>query len=693
MSLGLPEIGTGSNYFSQYDSNITGLLSRIYDNNSNVILAKDVRDPIWTLWNRIQLVASQSLTASYFYSLGTPSTTTIGGILEGSTFSNVTFNQLFDTMLLPYVSPVVNNFGPSITEIQFGNTTPINLTYSINIGSFPLDGVYAIQFTSPNTSSLIPSKLVTGSDPETGTTNNFSLTYSTATVSVVRYDVATMSFRTTDLTVFNATTSIAQKHKMYYGQITIPGGFTYSDPSSITSVASYLSDTRIKGLSFSELGTNVNMSQIVDFNSQYFVFASPRIWGFNYPVGFYVDNLFSQDFTKVRSSSNLTNEYNYVAPYDVWISNYPFFDPHLISTINLPQGYVGSTSSNVVSPSVVIGDQGFQGPMGPQGTGPQGSTGSTGPRGVTGSQGPTGPSSITIDVTPIISGTFGGILFESSSNKVTESSKFSYNNITNQFSFGTPSFYGVQALTASFNISVDRNWGFRIGDSNGNSILSAFQSTPRDGSVIINESSFLSSLTSLNVSNLKSTFTIYGRSPTSSSYVMRILDGSTNDVMGIRTDGRVVFGQPSGGLAYYDSIFKINDSRDNTTPTIFKVVGATTSNSYIICDSNLTGRLFEVTGGGTTSVVDFKVSNSLSVKSNTAVGYVSFNSINNYVTVTNPLATPNSHIFISMSYSSLGNLYLSSPSVGWVEKGNGTFSIHDLNGATMSYSYLIINGF
>ena len=362
MSLGLPEIGTGSNYFSQYDSDITGLLSRIYDNNSNVILAKDVRDPIWSLWNQIQQVASQSLTASSLYSLGTPSTISVGGIVEGSTFSNVTINQLFDTMLLPYITPVVDNFGPSITEIQFGNTTPINLTYSISVGSVPLDGSYAIQFLSPNPSSLIPNKPVTGNDPETGTTNNFSLTYSTATISVIDYAIATMSFRTADLTVFTATTSIAQKHKRYYGQITIPGGFTYSEPSSVTSVAAYLTDTRIKGLSFSELGVNINMSQLVDFDSQYFVFASPRVWGFNYPVGFYIDNIFSQDFTRVRSNSNFTNEFGYVAPYDVYISNQPFYEPQLVSTINLPQGYVGSNFNNVVSSSIVMGDQGPTGP-------------------------------------------------------------------------------------------------------------------------------------------------------------------------------------------------------------------------------------------------------------------------------------------------------------------------------------------
>jgi hypothetical protein len=689
MSLGLPEIGTGSNYFSQYDSNITGLLSRIYDNNSNVILAKDVRDPIWSIWNQIQLVASQSLTASSFYSLGTPSTITIGGILEGSTFSSVTLNQLFDTMLLPYVSPVVDNFGPSITELQFGNTTPINLTYSINVGSVPLDGGYAIQFISPNPSSLISSNAVTGNDPETGTTNNFSLTYSTATISVVQYAVATMSFRTTDLTVFTATNSIAQKHKRYYGQITIPGGFTYSDPSSITTVAAYLTDTRIKGLSFSELGVNVNMSQLVEFNSQYFVFSSPRVWGFNYPVGFYMDNIFNQDFTRVRSNSNLTNEFGYVAPYDVYISNQPFYQPQLVSTINLPQGYVGSNFNNVVSPSVVMGDQGFQGPTGPQGfqgpTGPQGFQGPTGPQGF---QGPTGPNAITLDVTPIISGTFGGILFESSSSKVTESSKLSYNNITNQFSFGTPSFYGSQSVTASFNISVDRSWGFRVGDSNGNSILSAFQSTPRNCSVIINESAFLSSVPSLRVNTLNSTFTVYGRNPTSSNYVMRIQDDSTNDIMGIRSDGRTLFGLNTVGTSYYDSIFKINDRRESTSvviPPILKIVGFTYSNSYIICD-NPTSTVFEVTGSGTTSVVDFKISNSLNVSSglNKSVGTVSL--VGGSVSVINSQVNTNSIILVTKQNSS------STDPISSVNQFGGSFSIFSSSLVdTSTVGYLIIN--
>ena len=288
-----PDYGTGSSYYSQNFDNIQELLQRVYDNTSNVIVAKDVRDPLWTLWNKISGLSASLGSASITYTLGTPSTISVGGITEGTTFSNVTLTQLFDQMLLPYVSPVVNNFGPSVLEKQFGDTTTLNLTYSINVGSLPLDSGYAIQFISPNPSSSIPNKVVTGNDPETGTTNNFSLTYSTSTFSVISYAVATMSFRTTpDLTIFTATTSIAQKHKRYYGQISIPIGFTPSNSASVTAVGAYLTDTRIKGLSYSELSTNVNFSQAVDFDTsgQYFVFAAPTVFGFNYPIGFYVEN-------------------------------------------------------------------------------------------------------------------------------------------------------------------------------------------------------------------------------------------------------------------------------------------------------------------------------------------------------------------------------------------------------------------
>lgn len=388
MSVISPDYGSGSTYYSQNFDNIGELLQRIYDNSSNIILAKDVRDPIWTLWNRIQDVASQSLTQSIFYSLGTPSTATIGGILEGSTFSEISINRLFDSLLLPYVSPFVEHFRPTVTEMQFGNPGLIGLSYSIDVGSVPLDSGYGIRFDSPNPTSLIPTKAVTGNDKEGGNTNNFSPTYST-NVSVIQYGVATMSFRTNDTLIFTASTVIEYKHKRYYGNISIPGGFTPSSPISVTYVRSLLTDSVIKGLSYSELATNVNISQAISFNNEYFVFAAPTVFGFNFPTGFFIDNLFSQDFTKIKSGESFSNEYSYSAPYDIWISNVALSDDVLISTVPLN---IGSTDSIY---TVLEGPQGFQGPTGaggPQGPsgpagGPQGAQGVQGPQGF---QGPTG---------------------------------------------------------------------------------------------------------------------------------------------------------------------------------------------------------------------------------------------------------------------------------------------------------------
>jgi len=355
-----PDYGTGSSYYSQNFDNIQELLQRLYDNNSNIIVAKDVRDPLWTLWNKVIGLSASLGSASISYTLGTPSTISVGGISEGTTFSNATLSDLFDLMLLPYVAPVVNNFGPSVLEKQFGDTTTLNLTYSINVGSLPLDSGYAIQFISPNPSSSIPNKIVTGNDPEVGTTNNFSLTFSNS-VSTTQTLLATMSFRTSDLIVFTTSTSVVAKHKRYYGQKSIPIGFTPSIPSSVSAVASYLSDSVIKGLSYSELATNVNISQALNFNDEYFVFAAPTVFGFNYPEGFFIDNIFSQDFTKVKSGVTFSNEFGYQAPYDVWVSNYKMQSPSLVTSIPLS---IGDTQSIYTT---IVGDKGEIGATGPTG--------------------------------------------------------------------------------------------------------------------------------------------------------------------------------------------------------------------------------------------------------------------------------------------------------------------------------------
>jgi hypothetical protein len=74
------------------------------------------------------------------------------------------------------------------------------------------------------------------------------------------------------------------------------------------------------------------MQDTITFSNEYFVFAYPSIMGFPFPEGFYVDNIFSQNFTKVRYSGTFSNEYSYLMPYDVWVSDVPLHERLNIST-------------------------------------------------------------------------------------------------------------------------------------------------------------------------------------------------------------------------------------------------------------------------------------------------------------------------------------------------------------------------
>lgn len=326
MALGPPDIGTGSSpsWFSQFETDITQLLIRLSDNTNNQIEAKDVRDSIWTLYNQIQTVASQSLTQSFSYTLATPSTINVGGISSGSTFSGISFQEFLDTLLLPYVPPNVDFIGLSNTELEFGQATPTAVNFIIDVGSSPLSAT--ISFISPSTP--LNGYSTTGNDPEIGSTNNFTPTFSLSP-SISQLNTVTMSFSTLDSLVFTASASLEFKHRKYYGPVNLTsiGGFTPSSTSSIAAVSSFIDDTAILGLSFSELTTNFEFSQDIYFaTGSHFALAYPSVFGDLPDSGVYVHNIFSTGFTKIRSSVTFSNQFSYQTPYDLWISNYPFND-------------------------------------------------------------------------------------------------------------------------------------------------------------------------------------------------------------------------------------------------------------------------------------------------------------------------------------------------------------------------------
>ncbi len=131
-----------------------------------------------------------------------------------------------------------------------------------------------------------------------------------------------MSVTTNDLNIYSATTSTTYKHKRYYGPLSIPIGFTYSDPTSVAAVQAFLTDSVIKGLSYSELSTDPYFAKYMDFSDQYFIYAFPTLIG-NIPLsGMFVNFMFNTDFTKIKGTYSFANEYGHIENYDVWISDF-----------------------------------------------------------------------------------------------------------------------------------------------------------------------------------------------------------------------------------------------------------------------------------------------------------------------------------------------------------------------------------
>ena len=126
--------GTGSylggSASSDYFYTAAELLAQLPDNNANSIVAKDIRDSVWTLWNRIDdvgIIAASASSASSFFQNNNPTPTTIGGIVSGSTFSNPkTMQEMFDLLLYPYIPQTVSLSGGNNRE--FGSSILTSLS-------------------------------------------------------------------------------------------------------------------------------------------------------------------------------------------------------------------------------------------------------------------------------------------------------------------------------------------------------------------------------------------------------------------------------------------------------------------------------------------------------------------------------------------------------------------------------------
>ena len=171
---------------ADYRFNVYDLLSVLPDNAANLIDAKDVRDSVWTLWNRlddVQITASQSLSANTNYVRSTPMQISVGGASIGSTFSG-SIQDALDKILYPYVAQS-NSFSASGAARQFGSSTAVTLSWGVtknsnSIVSITVDGTTVVP--TGNSQTGTKNTTATHSSVPSGVSETQTYTLSTSLV-------------------------------------------------------------------------------------------------------------------------------------------------------------------------------------------------------------------------------------------------------------------------------------------------------------------------------------------------------------------------------------------------------------------------------------------------------------------------------------------------------------------------------
>jgi hypothetical protein len=342
--------GTGSNVESFRYDQVADLLNQIPNNTTNLVKAKDVRDSVFSLWERINdlsvIVASASAIPTTFMNPD-PTTITVGGVTQGTTFPTPqTVQQMFNAILYPYTAPrislsVVGSFGSTIpinTQKEYGQSLSPNWLYwSVTKRSNPIVSIIINSTIGGTTYNSVTISPITG-NTQTGW-RSVSGTYSS---SLGSFPVSTSNIFT--LVVNDGTSTIATTatitwmNKIYWGRIdlsglTFPNPNLTLNPSYATFVTSAITSTLIRNLATgvsagagvgtgSELSITKNKTyNQINGNGRYLIFAWPSsVSGATTPT-FTVNGLPNTAFTRVNTAWPFTNQFNVTTNYEVWVSN------------------------------------------------------------------------------------------------------------------------------------------------------------------------------------------------------------------------------------------------------------------------------------------------------------------------------------------------------------------------------------
>ena len=278
-------------------STLDELLTQLPNNTSNLINAQDIRDAVFTLWDRINnvaVVASQSASASVYYTNAIPVPVTIGGITLGTTFSNASMTDMWNALLYPYIAPSVLLLGGDTRE--FGSTNVVTLSW------------FAYKNTNSLTSIIVDSVPILGAP--------FNSNQSGVQLAVATQDVNTTFYMSTSdgTSTPSTSTSVSWVNRRYWGTLSV--GHPLVSASSAT--FSHIDITTLSN----ELGNGYIQTRTITTNYDYVVFIWPNnaVDLSTNPPHVKIGGFGNNNWVKTRNNVQFTNQWGYTGTnYDVWV--------------------------------------------------------------------------------------------------------------------------------------------------------------------------------------------------------------------------------------------------------------------------------------------------------------------------------------------------------------------------------------
>ena len=316
-------------------STIDELLVQLPDNTAGLINAQDVRDSVFSLWERISGVESIASTAAsasvgVVYSNSNPTLISVGGITTGTTFSSQTVQNMWDSLLYPHLAPTASISITGNNEREYGLLSAINISWDVYKATYaisnPVGGI-----------SVNGVDIVSTGDSQNGTTTA-TATHSSVITNPIQYQTFTISVTDGTKTTI-ATTSLSYKTRIYWGRVDFssignpnltlnPGSFSICIPLVSDSVIKNLSGASANGMADvsgmgNELSTTKDKTYLkMDGAGNYLVFAWPTISSGSTEPKFQVNGVESTAFTRLRNNSAFSNQYSYTGiNYEVWVTN------------------------------------------------------------------------------------------------------------------------------------------------------------------------------------------------------------------------------------------------------------------------------------------------------------------------------------------------------------------------------------